>query len=124
MLPLRVSNCPSRVHWLPLTVAVLAYWLWPITAGASTAIDNGYKTISSAGAGNGEVTGEKPESKLWFNDGFWWAVLWDSQALSHHIFRFDLNAQDWLNTGTAVDNRTSSAPTCSGIRVPVSCMGN
>jgi Malectin domain len=107
MLSLRASNSLSKMHWLFVTVALLAYCLWPIAARASTAIDNGYKTISSSGE-SGEVTGEKPESKLWFNDGLWWGVLWDNQALSYHIFRFDLNTQDWVNTGTAVDNRTSS----------------
>jgi hypothetical protein len=91
-----------------LIATLLAYGLWPLAANASTPIEKGFKTISSAGAGNGEVTGEKPESKLWFNDGSWWAVLWDAQALSHHIFRFDLATQDWVDTGTAVDARTSS----------------
>jgi len=108
MLLPTASYRPLKLRWLLVTATLLAYCSWPIAAGASTAIDNGYKTISSSGAGNGEVTGEKPESKMWFNDGFWWAVLWDNQALSHHIFRFDLPTQDWVDTGTAVDNRTSS----------------
>ena len=106
MLPLRASKCLLKVHLLLVTVTLLAYCLWPAAARASTAIDNGYKTIPSQATG--QPTGEKPESKLWYNDGFWWGILWDTQAAGHHIFRFDLPTQDWVDTGTAVDARTAS----------------
>src|SRR6266487_1896791 len=34
----------------------------------------GYQDGSTSGAGNA-ATGEKPESKLWWNDGSWWASM-------------------------------------------------
>ena len=108
MLVLRASNSLLKMHWLFVTVTLLAYCFWPTAAKASTAIDNGYKTIPTQSAG--EATGEKPESKLWYNDGSWWGILWDADVLApgHHIFRFDQTAQDWVDTGTPVDARSAS----------------
>jgi hypothetical protein len=34
-------------------------------------------------------TGEKPQSKLWFNDGIWWASLFDRSTEEYHIYRYD-----------------------------------
>jgi hypothetical protein len=57
-------------------------------------------------------TEDKPQSKLWFHDGFWWALM-----------RTNVNGSDgnpdvtvhqlqsnhtWLNTGTVVDGRAAS----------------
>ncbi|TMQ73690.1 MAG: hypothetical protein E6K81_03405, partial [Candidatus Eisenbacteria bacterium] len=53
-------------------------------------------------------TGEKPESKLWWNDGSWWGSLWDPNASSYAIHRLDLDTQSWVSTGTLVDTRSSS----------------
>ena len=38
----------------------------------STPITAGYRTISFSNNIVGEPTGEKPESKIWWNDGAWW----------------------------------------------------
>src|SRR4030067_1087877 len=50
-------------------------------------------------------TGEKPESKLWFHDGYWWASMWNPAASSYRIYRFDLANQTFIDTGVALDNR-------------------
>lgn len=39
-------------------------------------------------------TGEKPQSKLWFHDGFWWAVLPNSSGTK----LWKLQNQTWVNT--------------------------
>ncbi|HMQ32427.1 MAG TPA: hypothetical protein PKD53_16970, partial [Chloroflexaceae bacterium] len=47
----------------------------PITAG--------YRTFSYGtpnGRCNSTPTGEKPESKLWWNDGYWWGRLCNDAA--------------------------------------------
>ncbi|MGI5240391.1 hypothetical protein [Dactylosporangium sp. CA-139066] len=54
------------------------------------------------------ATGEKPESKLWWNDGGWWAVLFDTVSQTNHIFRLDRSMQTWIDTGTQSDNRAKS----------------
>ena len=64
----------------------------------------GYQDMSTQGAGGG-VTGEKPTSKLWFNAGSWWAVLFDSVSQKYHIFRLDRTTHTWNDTGVVVDDR-------------------
>src|SRR5262245_6404693 len=47
-------------------------------------------------------TGEKPQSKLWFNDGRWWASMLHSDS-KFYIFYLDLNTQTWVKTNTPLD---------------------
>jgi hypothetical protein len=66
----------------------------------------GYTTGTS-----GPPTTSKPESKLWFNDGFWWAVMARKASATdnvYHIFRLSLRPQRWVDTGVAVDGRDST----------------
>jgi PKD repeat protein len=67
----------------------------------------GYQDGSTSGAG-AAATGEKPESKLWWNDGFWWASMFDAASQTHHIFRLDRASQSWVDTGRQLDNRPKS----------------
>ena len=53
-------------------------------------------------------TGEKAESKLWWNDGSWWGVLFNAAAGETRIYRFDSGSQAWTDTGAAVDNRSNT----------------
>jgi len=64
----------------------------------------GYQDGSTSGAGSA-ATGEKPESKLWWNDGSWWASMLDTASQTYHIFRLDRSTQTWVDTGTPLDNR-------------------
>lgn len=76
---------------------------------ASTPIDEGFRGFSyPSGVGNGRPTGEKPESKLWFNDGIWWGILYDTAAGDFHIHRLNHATQAWEDTSTLVDDRTDS----------------
>jgi Ca2+-binding RTX toxin-like protein len=56
---------------------------------------------------SGAPTTSKPESKLWFNDGFWWAVMARPSAtgVDYHIMRLRLRPQRWVDTGVLVDER-------------------
>lgn len=76
-----------------------------LTPAASAAPgDVGYAGPSTSGDGSA-ATGEKPESKLWWHDGRWWAVLFHSGSQTHRIFWLDRSAQTWVDTGTVVDHR-------------------
>lgn len=57
-------------------------------------------------------TGEKPQSKLWFNDGIWWADMINNVAGNHHIYRLDLPTQTWVDTGTVLDTRPQTKADC------------
>ena len=77
------------------------------SAARAAAGDIGYEGPSTAGA-QAALTGEKPESKLWWNDGFWWGSLWSQPSSAYHIFRLNVGSQSWVDTGVALDNRSSS----------------
>ena len=50
-------------------------------------------------------TGESSQSKLWFNDGTWWATLVEPTSGDLRIARLDWTTQQWQDTGTLVDAR-------------------
>jgi hypothetical protein len=53
-------------------------------------------------------TGQKPQSKLWINDGSWWGSLFNSNSGRFEIYRFDWNSNQWVATNVAVDERPRS----------------
>ncbi|HEX4930853.1 MAG TPA: DNRLRE domain-containing protein [Gaiellaceae bacterium] len=87
-----------------LAAACLAGWAAPV--GGATVPDVGYQGPSYGSAS--APTGEKPESKLWFNDGGWWADMWDPVAKRHFVNRLDLATQTWSKTATMLDDRAST----------------
>jgi hypothetical protein len=54
-------------------------------------------------------TGQKPQSKLWHNDGLWWGVLFNKTSGKFEIYRLNWATQTWSTTGTAVDSRAKSS---------------
>ncbi len=85
-----------------------AGWAAATPSAARAAVgDIGYQGPSTVGA-QAALTGEKPESKLWWNDGSWWASMWSQPSSAYHIFRLNLGSQSWVDTGVALDNRSSS----------------
>ena len=78
-----------------------------VDVAASSTGDLGHRDGSFTGAVS-SPTGEKPQSKLWFNDGSWWADLFEPVSLTHHIWRLDRVTQTWSDTGTRLDDRAST----------------
>ena len=56
----------------------------------------------------GLPTADKPQSKLWFNDGLWWADMFDTVSQTWHIWRLDRAAHTWVDTGVKTDSRAAS----------------
>jgi Bacterial Ig-like domain len=78
------------------------------SAGAATAVDDvGYRDFSF-GPFTGDPTGQKPQSKLWFNDGTWWASMFNRSVEEYHIYRYDRGTHTWSDTGTLIDERNTS----------------
>ncbi|MFQ5857926.1 MAG: hypothetical protein ACE5LU_20160, partial [Anaerolineae bacterium] len=79
--------------------------------GPSTPLNVGYLDFPyavSAGDPVDAPTGEKAESKLWWNDGFWWGSLYNNYADEYHIYRLNWGTQTWEDTGVALDDRRGS----------------
>ena len=50
-------------------------------------------------------TEDKPQSKLWYAHGSWWADMFDTTSGDWHIFRLDRGTQQWIDTGVPIDDR-------------------
>jgi PKD repeat protein len=75
-------------------------------AGVAAAADIGHQDFPAAGEA---ITGSKPESKLWYNDGIWWASMWSTAPTpGFYIYRLDTSTEDWIKTNTALDSRAGS----------------
>jgi hypothetical protein len=75
-------------------------------AGAAPARAAGFQDFSYAGVS--APTADKPQSKIWVNDGIWWASLWDTTTVRHEIYRLDWASQTWSSTGVPIDARRTS----------------
>src|ERR1041384_5119561 len=75
---------------------------------AHAATQVGFKDHSYAGfnaeASGGAITGQKPESKLWYDNGAWWAAMLSPTANgAHTIWR--LGSTAWQDTGVVIEPR-------------------
>jgi PKD repeat protein len=100
-----IANLVLRAALLACACCALAAAALP-ASGHAAAGDIGYKDQSFNGAGTAP-TGSKPESKLWWNDGSWWASMWAGGG-GFHIFRLDTLTQKWIDTGVAIDTRAGT----------------
>jgi hypothetical protein len=69
------------------------------------ATDVGYQDGSYSGSA---PTGREPQSKLWFNDGTWWASMYSSSAHAVDIQKLNWSTQTWTDTGVRIDTRSTS----------------
>ena len=97
----------SRAAFIVLTLAALLLsTLGPIARPVLAAVgDVGYEDGSYSGS---TPTGREPQSKLWFNDGIWWASMITSGG-NNDIHRLDWATQTWSDTGVLIDNRSKSS---------------
>jgi hypothetical protein len=80
----------------------------PPGAPASPEVKGGYRDFTFNLDCSAKPTAEKPESKLWFNDGFWWGSLCNEVKADYHIYRLDPATQTWVDTGMLLDERARS----------------
>ena len=101
------------VRWIGLILlaSVIPHSM-PASAGTANAgyVDFSFYLPSIAGnnASPDQIlapTAEKPQSKLWYNDGRWWADLFNPAVGAHHIYTLNWATQRWIDTGVALDTR-------------------
>ena len=86
--------------------SVLLLAVLGVAVAFAAAGDFGHKD-QSYGTGTSAPTAEKPESKLWYNDGFWWGSLRGSSG-GFFIHRLNPATETWVNTNVALDDRVGS----------------
>jgi PKD repeat protein len=89
---------------LALVVVLLAVMAGAVHAATG---DIGYQDRSFNGTGTPTGT-KRAESLLWWNDGSWWADMWDSVSQDFHIFRLDLGTQAWIDSGVTIEPRANT----------------
>jgi hypothetical protein len=82
-------------------------------ASASTPATLGYRDFGYGGALASRATSDPEQSKLWYNDGSWWAGLFVSSGKGSggsyfSIFRFNAGTHSWVNTTVHIDSRDHS----------------
>jgi hypothetical protein len=88
--------------WVSATVLGTAVLL---VATVASATGLGVRDFSYAGTT--APTGEKPESKLWFNAGHWWGAMFNTSTKRFEIYRLDWATQQWSGTGVQIDDRAN-----------------
>jgi hypothetical protein len=81
---------------------------WQFAHAQSTPVTNGFRDFHFGVAASNEPTHGKSESKLWWNDGFWWGLLWNPLTNQYEIYRLNPAMQSWIGTNAAADNRAGS----------------
>ncbi len=71
---------------------------------AAAPVEVGYRDFSYNSSPSAP-TGEKPQSKLWFNDGLWWGNLYNAFTQRFEIHSLEPSSETWSTTGTAADVR-------------------
>jgi hypothetical protein len=85
-------------------VGALAATAVPALAAPAGAV--GFRDFSFAGVS--APTADKPQSKLWINNGIWWASMWNTSTIRNEIHRLDWATQTWSTTGVPIDARRQS----------------
>jgi hypothetical protein len=85
-----------------------AFLLQQAAQAQSTPVTAGYRDFNFGSGVDPTLTGEKPQSKLWWNDGYWWGSLWDPSMGKYAIYKLNFATQSWSSTGVAIDDRGTS----------------
>lgn len=102
----------TKILGMTLVVALallgtIAFLVGPV--GAAHAAEIGFRDASFKDGSNVQVpTDDKAQSKLWYQDGAWWGLLYSTQAHATTIQRLSLSTQTWSDTGTVVDGRPTA----------------
>src|SRR5262249_50417327 len=119
----------AAIALLSVLVGLLVLYIVPVSGliAAGTVLDpNGYQGLPFKYTPIVQTpTGEKPQSKLWYNDGRWWGDLFNTTDGKYHIYWLNIATQKWIDTGTILDTRPQTKADClwTGTRLYVASGG-
>jgi hypothetical protein len=103
---MKMKRTASWLSKVVVIALVAAGGLLGISTSATAATDYGYPGNSYTGVSN-PPTSDKPQSKLWWHDGSWWADMWTS-GTGWQIYRLDVASKTWVSTGLTNDTRANT----------------
>jgi hypothetical protein len=80
------------------------------TAHAQTVMMKDWNYGTVADGTGGAVTGEKPESKLWFAGGKWWSLMVPPGGGPYHFSTLAADGTQWQDQGPGGDDREVTKP--------------
>ena len=92
-----------------LAVCVLSQLSPPATLAANQNV--GYVDDAFGSLAGSAPTADKPQSKLWFNDGAWWSVMFNTGDTTYHIYRLTW-PDTWVLTAAVADDRPLAHADC------------
>jgi hypothetical protein len=92
---------------LALVASLFLSALGPITSANAAAVAAGFKD-HVYGPGVSDPSADKPQSKVWFADGSWWAGMFVDGSDDNRIHRYNATTHAWTATSTVVDQRNGS----------------
>jgi S-layer family protein len=104
------TTAPTRLTALAIIAVIIGLFLTalgPVMQASAAPVTAGYKD-HSYGAGVGSPTEDKPQSKVWFTDGSWWAGMFVDGSDDYRIHKYNASTHVWTATSTVVDDRNSS----------------
>jgi hypothetical protein len=90
-----------------LTILMLVF---ATTAHAQTVMVKDWDYGAAADATGGAVTGQKPESKLWFAGGKWWSLMVPPGGGRYHFYTLAADGTQWQDQGPGGDDREVTKP--------------
>ena len=92
---------------IAVIIGLLLSALGPVMQASAAPVAAGFKD-HSYGAGVVAPTEDKPQSKVWFADGFWWAGMFVDGSEDYRIHKYNASTHVWTATSTILDTRNSS----------------
>jgi chitodextrinase len=104
----RLNLPATRRPRIVMRVVCLAVTMTALLAGAAqAAVPTTYQDSAYTSTVRASPTADKPQSKLWFQDGSWWSLMLSPSDNVIHIFELQ-GDHTWRDTGTVVDSRPTS----------------
>ena len=110
----RPSTARPEGGWPPALIGLLVALSLLLAGTPAQADTTGFPTTPTTyegfdyGVAGHPATADKPQSKLWFADGSWWAVM-ISVTNAKRVNVFELTRDHtWRDTGVTIDDRTTS----------------
>jgi len=100
---MKITSFTLRIGQVLVLFLILAGALLGVPGKAVADPVYGTQSIAYSGV-NHPPTSDKPQSKLWWNDGSWWADMWTTGS-GWHIYRLNRATASWVDTGVLNDNR-------------------
>jgi hypothetical protein len=110
MTPRNVTRHPRRLVPVAMLLAGMLVLALASPAHAAVVVKMDWDYGGGAEDSGGAMTGQKPESKLWFAGGTWWSVMVPPGGGPYHFYTLSTDGLTWQDQGLGGDDRQFTKP--------------